>query len=205
MIRPGIVYVTRNLVNNKIYVGVHTRNMDGYLGSGYYLRNAIRKYGKENFIRTTIDEFDEIEIGLAKETYWIGELNSRWPSGYNLNDGGRGQFNPCEEVREKMSFAKRGKPSHRAGKKQSPESRAKMSQSKKELFARDPAQRERMIKIRQGRPHPNLGKKYTPELKEKLRLSHLGLKDSVETKERKSIAATKAWARRNNDQGGVLL
>jgi hypothetical protein len=46
-----IVYLIRNLVNYKIYVGVHsTQNLyDGYLGSGKILKLDILKYGKEKF------------------------------------------------------------------------------------------------------------------------------------------------------------
>lgn len=46
-----IVYLTTNLINQKIYVGVHsTYNLnDGYLGSGKILQRSINKYGMENF------------------------------------------------------------------------------------------------------------------------------------------------------------
>jgi hypothetical protein len=48
-----IVYLTTNLVNQKIYVGIHSTNNlnDNYLGSGSTLQFAIRKYGVENFKR----------------------------------------------------------------------------------------------------------------------------------------------------------
>ena len=48
-----LVYLTTNLVNSKIYVGVHsTYNPDdGYLGSGKTLKKAIKKYGESNFKR----------------------------------------------------------------------------------------------------------------------------------------------------------
>lgn len=46
-----IVYETTNLINGKIYRGVHSTNNinDGYLGSGIKFGRALKKYGKSNF------------------------------------------------------------------------------------------------------------------------------------------------------------
>lgn len=54
------LYKTTNLINNKYYYGMHSTNNldDNYLGSGVYLRRAIRKYGKDNFKREIIKIFD---------------------------------------------------------------------------------------------------------------------------------------------------
>ena len=45
------VYKTTNLLNNKIYIGLHeTEDLnDSYLGSGILLKQAIKKYGSNNF------------------------------------------------------------------------------------------------------------------------------------------------------------
>jgi hypothetical protein len=94
----GIIYLTRCLVNQKIYVGIFTGKDENYLGSGQLLIRAIKKYGRENFTRTTIDKFATIAEGCEKERYWIRELNSQTPAGYNLNGGGEGCFNPAPEV-----------------------------------------------------------------------------------------------------------
>lgn len=61
------LYKTTNLLNSTYYYGIHsTGNLeDGYLGSGKYLRNSIRKYGKENFKREILEFFDN-RIDLAK-------------------------------------------------------------------------------------------------------------------------------------------
>lgn len=51
------LYQITNLVNNKIYVGVHkTTDMnDGYMGSGKVIRAAIEKYGAENFKKDILE------------------------------------------------------------------------------------------------------------------------------------------------------
>jgi hypothetical protein len=50
------IYKITNLVNKKIYIGVHqTKNLnDEYFGSGMLLNRAIKKYGKEFFSREII-------------------------------------------------------------------------------------------------------------------------------------------------------
>jgi DNA-binding Lrp family transcriptional regulator len=67
----GFVYETTNLINGKKYIGkcIFSRknNWENYLGSGVYLKRAIKKYGKENFKREIIflaidkKELEEIE------------------------------------------------------------------------------------------------------------------------------------------------
>ena len=57
----AIVYCTTNLINGKKYIGSHKDNRDWYLGSGVYLAKAIKKYGRENFVRETLWEGDESE------------------------------------------------------------------------------------------------------------------------------------------------
>ena len=65
-----IVYITINLCNGKFYIGVHKTNpdvFDGYIGCGIYrqadanepypFHRAVKKYGYENFKRTTIKIF----------------------------------------------------------------------------------------------------------------------------------------------------
>lgn len=74
-----IVYKTTNIINNKIYVGVHRTDIDiqdGYIGCGLYnspnsikqfrhykFHKAVKKYGVENFIRETLFEYEDTELG----------------------------------------------------------------------------------------------------------------------------------------------
>lgn len=82
-----IIYKTTNLINGKIYVGMHsTDNLnDGYLGSGWILKQAIKKYGKENFKREVLlvllvlsnrKEAREVEA-LLVDTEFIARGNIR--------------------------------------------------------------------------------------------------------------------------------
>ena len=53
-----IVYETTNLINGKYYIGVHRKNGKNYLGSGKILIYAIKKYGRDNFMREILRKFD---------------------------------------------------------------------------------------------------------------------------------------------------
>ncbi len=57
------LYKTTNLINNKYYYGMHSTNdlNDEYLGSGIYLNRAIKKYGKNNFVKEIIEHFNSRE------------------------------------------------------------------------------------------------------------------------------------------------
>lgn len=107
------IYKTVNLINNKIYIGKDTKNRSNYLGSGKLIRNAIQKYGRENFIKFIIDTADTNEELCVKEIYWIKELNSTDPLiGYNIRLGGEGIYKGTilsEEHRIALSKALKNK------------------------------------------------------------------------------------------------
>lgn len=94
-----IIYKTTNLINNKIYVGMHSTDTlnDGYLGSGWILKQAIKKYSKENFKREVLlvlpsrKEAREVEA-LLVDTEFISRQNT-----YNLQEGGMGVENQWGE------------------------------------------------------------------------------------------------------------
>lgn len=121
------IYLTKNLVNGKRYVGWHATNKlyDAYIGSGHFLTKSIKKYGKKNFINGIIEFCNETNF-LQREKYWIKEYNTMTPNGYNLTEGGEGSIGYkhtlenielfknrkySEESRKKMSLAKLGKKS----------------------------------------------------------------------------------------------
>ena len=89
-----IVYETTCLVNNKTYIGSHATNNinDGYLGSGRSFRNAVKKYGKPNFVRKILFSFSTVEEMLLKEAELITSEYIHSKNTYNLVPGGRGGF-----------------------------------------------------------------------------------------------------------------
>lgn len=97
----GYIYKTTNLINGKIYIGQHkaTKFNAKYKGSGVILKDAFKKYGKENFIVEMIDDSASDADELNKlEIYYIQKYNTRdLEIGYNLHCGGNvqsGKNNP---------------------------------------------------------------------------------------------------------------
>jgi group I intron endonuclease len=108
----GVIYKIINKLTNKMYVGqtrTHYLNHGKYRPFGHigrfkhhiseskskkttscsYLNSAFNKYGVENFaceliIICEINELDDYEIK------YINELNTKYPNGYNLTNGGQG-------------------------------------------------------------------------------------------------------------------
>lgn len=81
-----IIYKTTNLINGNFYIGQDLKNNPKYLGSGKILNQAIKKYGKENFIKEIIEQCDSKQQLNEREIFWILELNPV----YNIAKGGSG-------------------------------------------------------------------------------------------------------------------
>lgn len=164
------IYLTTNKINGKIYVGQHKykKLYDGYIGSGSYLKKAIKKYGKENF------EIEYLETDLAEdevdwyEQWYINVLNPD----YNLQIGGQG-------ARYRSTIA-------------SQEYRLKISNIRKRLWM-DPEYRDKVVKAHQH-PTGRRGKKLEEfasnpeEARKNMSLSHIG-----QTAWNKGIKGPPAW------------
>lgn len=94
------IYVITNKLNQKQYIGKTVQSVDERFKEHLYrskqgshnhlpLYAAFAKYGTEHFI---IEEKEEIEIEHLdeRESFWIKELNTVSPNGYNLTLGGDG-------------------------------------------------------------------------------------------------------------------
>lgn len=102
------IYVIRNAINNKVYVGQTKQGIQNRFNSHLNSEDdsaihcAIRKYGKEHFYVEKICDCSSQEELNEKEIFYIKQFNSIAPSGYNLTTGGQ-QFEFTEEVKSKIS------------------------------------------------------------------------------------------------------
>lgn len=86
------VYQTTNLVNGKMYIGVHkTKNPDDtYLGSNETLQRARKKYGSKNFQKEILFAYDNEEDAFNKEAELVTEEFCSRKDTYNIVPGGKG-------------------------------------------------------------------------------------------------------------------
>ena len=94
------IYKIQNKVNGKIYVGQSINiterweqhksraYINGDTGYNQPIHQAFRKYGLNNFVFEVLEEtsFNQLD---EREQYWIKELNTLSPNGYNIENGGR--------------------------------------------------------------------------------------------------------------------
>lgn len=86
------VYKTTNLINGNIYIGKHqTKNInDGYLGSGNLIIKAIKKYGRENFVKEILHYCESEEEMNKLESEIVTEDFVKQSGVYNIASGGQG-------------------------------------------------------------------------------------------------------------------
>lgn len=187
----GIIYKTTCLVNGKIYIGQNTTGNKNYLGSGTLVRAAIKKYGRENFIRETLIEcYNQSELD-EWEDLLIWEYKSRDRNiGYNIAKGSVlgaiGEMSPTKlpEVRAKMRAANKGKilseetktkmSEAKKGKKRSEETRRKLSEAHKGKILSE--------KTRRKLSECNKGKTLSEETRNKISESSKNISEETRAK-----------------------
>lgn len=88
------IYKTTNNLNGKYYIGVHSTNdlNDGYMGSGIALKDAIKKYGVENFTREILEFFSSSKDAFKRESEIVDQAFIELGETYNLKIGGSGGY-----------------------------------------------------------------------------------------------------------------
>lgn len=184
------LYKITNQLDGKIYIG--QSNNPEYRWKQHkadsrrtypvqYIHRAMAKHGVENFIFEIIASCKNQKDTDDVESILILQYNSRNDlSGYNLMVGGS-YGGHSEETKQKQREATikqietRGHPA--AGRIVTEETR------------------ELMRKIRLEKPLD-----YTPERRQKMSEAHVGIKDTDETKQKKSEKARLAWEKRQQEK-----
>ena len=115
----GYIYLTTNKVNGKKYIGKKQSDVfvPDYHGSGRYIRNALSKYGEDNFETVLIEECENLEQLNAAEKRHIALRDAvKSDEFYNISPGGEGgnviagwSGDQLKEFKLKMSNITKGK------------------------------------------------------------------------------------------------
>ena len=182
------------MVNGKIYVGKDAENDPLYIGSGVLLEMAIRKYGKEQFSKCTIESCSNYEQLNEREVFWIKTLDATNKKiGYNIALGGSGGDTTSKmPIKMKARMLKNRSESLKKA-FSTPEYRLKRSEISKNMWT--PEHAEMMRKKMKGRKitwdtklskNGNRKGVVSEEHREKLRISSTGrecVKVDEETKD----------------------
>ncbi len=158
----GYIYILTS-PSGRSYIGQTTRPIEIRFIAHQFksspciaIRNAIQKYGWENFEKDWYECPDE-DLNFDEELL-IREMETLSPNGYNLKEGG-GNGKLSDEARKKISEAQQGEKNHNYGKTPSDETKQK---------SRD----------------KQIGKTLSDKTKQKMRESHIGTSHTDETKQK---------------------
>jgi group I intron endonuclease len=162
LFKPGFIYLIRNRVNGKGYVGQtvksvrkrfaeHLRSAEN--GSEYAIHCAIRKHGAHNFEVETVVACDSALLNALEEycVVFYGTF-AAIGHGYNMTNGGKATsgWSPSAATREKMSKTQKGR-------KQAPEHTAKIKAAKRP-YEHSPEMRRKISEACKGKKKPRRAK-----------------------------------------------
>lgn len=203
------LYCVTCLINNKYYIGQTVDCSSRWLGHRRDSANpkvpfhhAIKKYGAHNFKFEVIATCKGQDNANELETLLVSQYDSFITNGngYNATHGG---FNAPKSDEWKLALKKWRE-------SLTPEERTEISKK----------QSEATIKQIAEKGHPGLGTKrtdeqksniskalkaldkdsiYTEEVRQTMSEAHIGLKDSEETKKKKSISIKENWQKRQEE------
>lgn len=179
-------YKIINMIDGKFYYGIHSTNKmnDGYMGSGEVLKKAIKKYGKENFIKEIIADYPTRKEASDHEAIVVTKELILTENCYNSRTGGDVDYvfstdhnvgikNPMfgkkhsEGTKLKMSEKALNRPP------MSCETKEKLSIAGTGKVHTEESKRKMSENI-SGENHPRFGKKSSPDEKEKNRRGNIG-------------------------------
>lgn len=112
----GVIYVLRNKITGKCYVGQTTVGLEKrwkeHLKSTSHcpvISKALKKYGATNFERDAVAQAHSQEELDTLEVSWIIRIGSLSPNGYNLQSDARGGWRSEESLTRLRASAKKAR------------------------------------------------------------------------------------------------
>jgi group I intron endonuclease len=183
-----VIYITTNLITQEKYIGKDRNNSPSYLGGGVLLKEAIQKYGRENFKKEILEVCKNLDELKEKECYWLEYYHaSNNPLFYNLtnksfgSDRGPTKTEKYLKRGKKISEGRKGNHYPEAsksqqglkkikvskalkGKPKTEEHKKNLSKSKQQWFQNNPNPRKGKPDLKQkGKPKPGAGGKGKPK------------------------------------------
>lgn len=162
-----LIYKHTSKTSGKSYIGMTKHSMEDRFkrhcyevqrGSNTHFHNAIRKYGKEDFISEIVEEFNYLDIEFLKEReiYWV-EYFDTYNKGYNSDKGGwGGAVSGSDQVKKRLeTITKNDFWKKEIGKKISETKNSWSKEYKKEIYEK----RNKTISEKDPNFLKNIGKK----------------------------------------------
>lgn len=171
-----LIYCITNKVNGKKYVGQTIRDLKERWKQhknrskhvDFLLYRAMRKYGTNNFEIEIIDTAKNQNELNEKEFFWIRQLDTMSPNGYNAIAGSNGIKIFTTQYRQKLS--------------------AKL----RERWL-DSDYRNKMISLNSGNKHWTKFKNFSQESKNKMSVSRKKYKPTIVQKQKISLKMEQVW------------
>ena len=163
--RKSYVYKITCKINDEFYFGSSfNAKSDRYWGSGRRIKERIAQYGKENFVKVILGEFEDRTESHRIENQYIEKFRNDEKC---LNRKCEHHFETYgKESCAKRSAAQRGEKNHNFGKHLSEETRAKLSVVLRGKH-RTTETRAKISASKRGENHPMFGKHLSKEQREK--------------------------------------